>query len=162
MRNKQAFVFIPELVGDFKHVIDLSQNPGILYVETAIKTLHMASSLYRAYVEHTITNQLEEEVKNLQERIDEIELQRIKDYESEILNLIDIDYQRIRAKLEERKFNDEQVIGFISCIKKELERLNSFLAKISDDDINYNDLDLVEEMRRRSLRDYKRIITEFV
>ena len=60
MRQEAAFRFIPELIGDITHTMELSGNPKLLYVEAAVNTLHMAADVFGSVEEHKNTKRKKE------------------------------------------------------------------------------------------------------
>ena len=55
IRREAAFAFIPELIGDFSHTMELSGDSRLLYIETAVTSLHMANDVINSIVEHINT-----------------------------------------------------------------------------------------------------------
>ena len=67
MSKDSAFHFIPELIGDYAHVMELSGEPKRLYIETAVRTLHSVADVFEALGEHSITQQKRNTEKTLKE-----------------------------------------------------------------------------------------------
>ena len=161
MKKEAAFRFIPELIGDFTYVIEMSANPKRLYIETAINTLHMGGTVYQAVVEHMNTNRKKKTKQIIQEKYDELQETRKNNYELEILRNIDSAYERIKLKIFGGNFRDKEVIGFIKLLEKNLKRLLDIFEKMQIEPDNPERI-RVEELTRKALRDYKRLITTFI
>ena len=161
MRHNTAFQFIPELIGDFGHVMKLSKNPKQLYIESAINTLHSAASVFSASREHNNTKQKRETAQKLRQMYDEMERARTDNYVAEALHKLDITYEAIRSRISDGQFGDKEVRDFIRCLKENLNRMISILNCIPIEEQS-SDSGKIEEVTRRTLRDYNKLIKEFI
>lgn len=161
MRQKAAFVFIPELVGDFFHVMEVSGNPRQLYIEAAVRTLHMGGDLIRAITEHKSTEEKIRTKKQIEEAYDSIKREKLEYYEEEVLSNIDISYQKIKQKISEGQFRDKEVRSFIKLLEKELQRLFDAFSGIQVDS-DLPEASRIDEVARKSLRDYKKLLSLFI
>lgn len=161
MRREAAFKFIPELIGDIAHTMELSGNPKLLYVEAAINTLHMAADVFESVEEHVNTKQKNEIRKALQEKYSEMERVRTDHYIQEAVRNIDITYERLKIQVKDGQFRNAEVRIFIECLKDELHKVID-IFNIVQANPDYPDRDKVEEVTRRTLRDYKKLLTIFI
>lgn len=161
MRREAAFKFIPELIGDIAHTMELSGNPKMLYVEAAINTLHMAADVLGSVEEHINTKQKNEIKQALQEKYSEMERVRTDHYIQEAVRDIDITYERLKIQVKDGQFRNVEVRKFIKCLKEELHKVIDIFNVIQADP-DYPDRDKVEEVTRRTLRDYNKILTIFI
>ena len=160
MSKDAAFRFIPELLGDYAHVMELSRNPKLLYVEAAVKTLHMASDIFLAVEEHRNTKLKAKTKQALQENYKELERARTENYETEAVRKLDVLYETVKNKLREGQFRDSEVIGFIQYLHKDLKKVLE-IFKTMQVDPDYPEKARIEEITRRTLRDYNKLITLF-
>ncbi|WP_026527807.1 hypothetical protein [Butyrivibrio sp. VCD2006] len=161
MRQEAAFNFIPELIGDFVHTMELSENPKLLYLEAAIRTLHMAADVYESVEEHNNTKKKDEKKRALQKEYSELEKNRTEHYVQEAARKIDITYERVKIKIHDGDFRDKEVRKFISCLSEELHKARDIFNDIQiDPDYPYRDE--VEEVIRKTLRDYNKLLTVFI
>lgn len=161
MRREAAFKFIPELIGDIAHTMELSGNPKLLYVEAAINTLHMAANVFELVEEHVNTKQKNEIRKILQEKYNEMEKVRTDHYIQEAVRNIDITYERLKIQVKDGQFRNIEVRKFIKSLKDELHKVIDIFNVVQTDP-DYPDRDKVEEVTRRTLRDYKKLLTIFI
>ena len=161
MRREAAFKFIPELIGDIAHTMELSGNPKLLYVEAAINTLHMAANVFELVEEHVNTKQKNEIRKILQEKYSEMEKVRTDHYIQEAVRNIDITYERLKIQVKDGQFRNIEVRKFIKSLKDELHKVIDIFNVVQTDP-DYPDRDKVEEVTRRTLRDYKKLLTIFI
>ena len=161
MRREAAFKFIPELIGDIAHTMELSGNPKMLYVEAAINTLHMAADVLGSVEEHINTKQKNEIKQALQEKYSEMERERTDHYIQEAVRDIDITYERLKIQVKDGQFRNVEVRKFIKCLKEELHKVIDIFNVVQTDP-DYPDRDKVEEVTRRTLRDYKKLLTIFI
>lgn len=161
MRHKAAFQFIPELIGDFGHVMKLSENPKQLYIETAINTLHSAASVFSAAREHNNTKQKRETAFKLSQMYDEMDRARTDNYVEEAVRKLDITYEAIKSRISDGQFGDKAVRDFIRCLKENLNRMISILNCMQLEE-QFSDSDKAEEITRRTLRDYNKLIKVFI
>lgn len=160
MRQNVAFRFIPELIGDIAYTMKLSGNPKILYVEAAINTLHMASEVFEAVEEHTNTKQKKETKQALQETYSELEKVRANHYIQEAVCNIDNTYERLKIKIRDRQFREKEVCKFIRCLKDELYKVIDIFKEMQKNP-DYPNRSKVEEVTRKSLRVYNKLLTFF-
>ena len=156
MRQRVAFRFIPELIGDISHVAELSKSPGKLYIETALSALRMASEVFAAFMEHVNTRKVKEVEQTLLEEYSEIEKKRINNREEEAIRILEIRYERLKLAITEERFRVKEVREFIACVQEELLRTVDCLKTIQIDP-SFKDKDRAEEALRRSLRAYIKI-----
>lgn len=161
MRREAAFKFIPELIGDIAHTMELSGNSKLLYVEAAINTLHMAANVFELVEEHVNTKQKNEIRKILQEKYSEMEKVRTDHYIQEAVRNIDITYERLKIQVKDGQFRNIEVRKFIKSLKDELHKVIDIFNVVQTDP-DYPDRDKVEEVTRRTLRDYKKLLTIFI
>lgn len=161
MRREAAFKFIPELIGDLAHTMELSGNPKMLYVEAAINTLHMAADVFESVEEHINTKQKNEIKQALQEKYSEMEKVRTDHYIQEAVRNIDITYERLKIQVKDGQFRNIEVRKFIKSLKDELHKVIDIFNVVQTDP-DYPDRDKVEEVTRRTLRDYKKLLTIFI
>ena len=161
MRREAAFKFIPELIGDIAHTMELSGNPKQLYVEAAVNTLHMAADVFEAIEEHKNTKQTRNTKHVLQEKYSNLEKSRKEHYIQAAVRNIDNEYERLKIKVRDGQFRDTEVRRFINCLKKELHKAIDIFNNMQIDP-NYPDRSKVEEVTRKSLRDYKRLLDIFI
>jgi len=69
MREEAAFRFVPELIGDFSHVMKLSGNPKVLYVEAAVATLYAAVDVFAVIKEYGNTKRKKTTKENYAEKL---------------------------------------------------------------------------------------------
>lgn len=161
MRQGSAFIFIHELIGDIAHTMELSGNPKLLYVESAINTLHMAADVFESIEEHRNTKQKKETKQALQEKYSELERERTDHYIQEAVNNIDITYEQLKMQVRDGQFRSMEVRKFIKCLEEELYKTVDIFNDIQVDP-DYPDRDKVGEIMRRTLRDHNRILTIFI
>ncbi len=161
MRQEAAFIFISELIGDFAHTMELSRNPKLLYVEAAMNTLHMAADVFEAVEEYKNTKRKKETKQALQEKYSELEKTRTAHFVQEAVCNIDITYERLKTKVQDGQFRDAEVRIFINCLKEELKKVIE-IYKDMQIDPNYSERDKVEEVTRKTLRDYNKLLTIFI
>lgn len=161
MNKKPAFRFIPELIGDITHVMELSKNPSQLYLESAISTLHAGFDVYQAVIERRNTEEKEKTKQQIQQVYDKLQEERVNNYEQEILNQINVGYEKVKCKIGEGQFWDNEVRAFVKQIEANLNRLIDILKDLENDPDNLNK-NKVDELMRRALRDYNRLLKSFV
>lgn len=160
MRREAAFRFIPELIGDIAHTMELSGNPKLLYVEAAVNTLHMAADVFDAVEEHINTKRKKETKQVLKEKYSELKKARTEHYIQEAVHNIDNTYERLKIKVRDGQFRDTEVRKFINCLKEELHKVIEIFNDMQIDP-DYPDREKVEEVTRKSLRDYNKLLTYF-
>ena len=161
MRQEAAFRFIPELIGDITHTMELSGNPKLLYIEAAVNTLHMAADVFESVEEHKNTKRKNETKRVLQEKYSELEKARIDHYIWETVRNIENTYERLKMKVRDGQFRDTEVRKFINCLKEELHKVIDIYNDMQIDP-DYPDRSKVEEVTRKSLWDYKQLLTIFI
>ena len=161
MRREAAFIFIPELIGDIAYTMEMSENPKLLYVEAAVKTLHMAADVFESIEEHISTKRKKETKQALQEKYSELEKVRTDHYIQEAVLKIDNTYERLKEKVRDGQFRDAEVRKFINCLNAELHKVIDIFNKMQVDP-DYPDRSMVEEVTRKSLRDYNKLLTIFI
>ena len=161
MRNGAAFNFIPELLGDASHILELSANPTRLYVESAIKTLHMASNVIQAFTEHLNTVDKARLKRVTIEKYNKLELVKLENSINEEVLRLDNEYESIKIKIRDGEFRDRAVREFIGYIGDELKKVLDILNEM-DSESDFSEQSKVEEIMRRTLRDYNKIITIYV
>ena len=161
MRKEAAFRFIPELIGDITHTMELSGNPKLLYVEAAVNTLHMAADVFESVEEHINTKRKKETKQALQEKYSDLERTRTDHYIQEAVRNIDNTYERLKMKVRDGQFRDTEVGKFIDCLREELHKVIDIFNDMQIDP-DYPDRSKVEEVTRKSLRDYKKLLTIFI
>lgn len=161
MRQGAAFRFIPELIGDATHVMEMSENPKLLYIEAAIGTLHMAADVFEAVEEHINTKRKNEAEQIIRKRYRELADIRTKNYREEELRTLDITFEKVKTKIRDGHFRDNAVRGFINSLKNELHKVLDIFSGIQIDP-DYPDRAKIEELTRKSLRDYNKLLTIYI
>ncbi len=162
MRKTAAFQFIPELIGDFAHVMEMSGNPKRLYVETAIETLHAAASALAVFNEHKNTKKKKETEEALQKEYDDLRKKQIEHYEEEEVRKLDIAYEKVKLKIQGGQFRDKEVRSFIRYVEQDLQKAMEILNQIMHMDRDRYDISNIEEVARKVLRDYNKLLTIFI
>ena len=164
MKREAAFRFIPELIGDIAHTMELSGDSKLLYVEAAVNTLHMAADMFDAVEEHINTKRKKETKQALKEKYSGLEKARTEHYIQEAVRNIDNSYQRLKIKVREGQFRDMEVRKFINCLKEELHKVIDIFndMQIDPDYPDRENREKVEEVTRKSLRNYKNLLTIFI
>ena len=161
MRQETAFRFIPELIGDFSQTMELSNNPQLMYVDTAVNTLHMASNVFNLVSEHNNTKRKRELLKKLQAKYGEIEKTRIDHFVQETIQEVDIEYEKTRTKIKQGKFRDKEVSACIRRLKENLYKMLDIFNEIQKDPDDPN-RQQIEEVTRRAFRDYNNLINNYI
>lgn len=165
MRNKRAFTFIPDLMGDAASFIQIPTDPAVFIFDAALETMKAAGAVFTYFAERENTQLLEEALSRqaqnqVKEYVKELENQRLK---------IEARYQRERADLEERRLKSEAKLELAKLISSELRNISKRLAKLREsladmdgDARTILDLDQLYEMERRVSRDLKQISDRIV
>ena len=161
MRQKAAFKFIPELIGDIAHTMELSENPKLLYVEAAVNTLHMAADVFESIEEHKNTKRIRETKQALLEKYSDLERTRKDNYIQESVRNIDNEYERLKIWVSDGQFRDAEVRKFITCLREDRHKAIDIFNDMQIDP-DYPDRSKVEEVTRKSLRDYNRLLTVLI
>ena len=161
MKTDKAFHFIPELLGDYAHVMEISGNPNRLYVETAVSTLHMAASVFEAFEEHRITQQKRGAEEFLQEKYERLREERYENYIEETIRKIDADYERVKDKIGKGQIRSKEVRKFIKCLQDELLKAVDIFNDMKTDP-DYPDVAKVEEVIRKSWHDYNKLLSIYI
>ena len=161
MSRRAAFRFIPELVQDFVYVRELSGNPTLMYIESAMNTLHMATSVFAAIEEHINTKRKEEAEQEIRKRYGHLADIRAENYRDEELQRLDIDFETVRAKVQEGLFRDEVVRDFVSLLQTRLFKvIETFSSTQMDTD--FAEQSRIDELTRKALRDYRSLIAIYI
>ena len=158
MRREAAFRFIPELLGDINHVMELSKNPKRLYVEVAVDSLHAGVKTITAFIEHSNTKHKKDTLKALQKQYEDLGQKSIDNYIEEAVRKIDIDYEQIKANIAKMQFRSSEIRAFIDCLSNELRRVIDILTVIQADP-DYPDRADVEETLRKTMRTHQKLLT---
>ena len=161
MGKDKAFQFIPELLGDYVHVMEISGDPNRLYIETAVSTLHMAANVFEAFEEHRITQRKTETERTLQEEYKKLKEERYEHYTEEILRKIDLDYEKVKDRIRKGQLRNKEVRKFIKCLQDELFKAVNIFNRIKADP-DYPDEAQVEEVMRRAWRDYNKLLKVYI
>lgn len=161
MRQTRAFQFIPELIGDFAHTMELSSNPKLLYVEVAISTLHMAADVFQTIEEHINTKSKKETEQAILDMYSGLGKKRTENYVQEAVRQIDVAYEYIRIKVRNGQFRDKEVRNFISCLKEELYKVIEIFSEMQMKP-DFPNRGKVEEVTRKTLRDYNKLLNIFI
>lgn len=161
MRQGVAFRFIPELLENFEHVIELSANPKLLYVDTAVNTLHAATDVFQAFEKYGNTKRKQETLEAIQKKYKELEGARLKNYQEEMLCRLDNEYEKVKNKIKDRQFRDQEVRSFIQTLERNLEKTLVIFQEI-DSDPDYPEHARVEEITRKTIRDHNKLITIYI
>ena len=158
MRKEAAFNFIPELIGDFSNVMKLSRNPMAMYVEAAVGTLHTAVDVFTAFEEYGNTKCKKATKQAIQQKYDDLKNVTTLNYQTEELRRLDIEYEKVRSKIHDGKVRDREVREFIKCLRADLKKVYSIFQHTQIDP-DYPERTKVEEVARKTLRDYNRLLT---
>ncbi|MCQ2522036.1 MAG: hypothetical protein MJ105_06620 [Lachnospiraceae bacterium] len=161
MRKEKAFNFIPELVGDFSKVMKLTENPTMLYVESAVSTIKTAAAIFKTIKECENTRHMKETMQGIQGKYEETKDAHFANLEEEEIRKLDIEYEKVKMKLRDREFRDEVVMKFIGLLKKNLEKIINIKGNMPIDS-EYVERDKIDEMFRRALRDYNRLVNKTI
>lgn len=161
MRGEAAFRFIPELIGDIIRTRELSNNPKLLYIEAALNTLHMAADVFTAIEEHRNTRRKKDAKQIIQEEYTKLEQARTDNYMQEAVREIDIYYERVKLKVRDGKFRDREVRIFITSLKNDLYKAVEIFNEVQVEP-DYPNREAVEEVTRKALRDYNKLLTLFI
>ena len=158
MRDGPAFRFIPELVGDIAHVLEISSNPTQLYIESGLATIKTASKIFQAIQEHKNTEQIKENAQIVREKSSQTAELRITNLEEEKIYELDLKYKRIQSKIVNSQFRDRTVRIFLHDMSDILSSFLKQLESIKEDSNNLKQREELEEIYRKALRDYNRIL----
>ena len=158
MRQDSAFKFIPELIGDFTHVMEMSESPRLLYVETAINALHAATDIFNVIEEHTNTKRMEQTKEPLKKRYDELEQARIINYERETIQRMDVEYAKLKDRIRDGQLKDKAVRAFINSLKDELHKAIDILNKTQIEP-NVPKRASIEETVRKAIKAYNNLLS---
>ena len=161
MRKGAAFRFISELLGDFEHVMELSGNPKLLYVDTAVNTLHAAADVFQTFEEYGNTKRKKETLEAIKKKYTDLEGLRLKNYQDEEIRRLDKAYERIKNKIRDGQFRDREVRSFIQSLEKDLKKALGIFQEIQADP-DYPERAQVEEITRRTIRDYQKLLTIYI
>ena len=157
MRQGAAFQFIQELIGDYAHVMKMSENPSSFYVETAIQSLHAAADVFLAIEEHRNSKKKKETADLLQDNYERLASERMKHYCSDEIQKIDLMYEEVRQQINAGEFRNTKVMEIIPYLRDDLKKTIDLYSYIQ---ARYDYLDSlkVEERLRKAVRDYNRLI----
>ena len=155
------FRFIPELIGDFSHVMELSGNPKMLYVEAAMNSLHAVTSVFAALEEHTNTESMLMTEQTLRKEYSDLEKVRNSNYEEEVIRKLDITFETLKSKVRDGKFWDKEVREFIDILKKELNRMIDIFHNMQLDP-DHPERANIEEVTRKTVRAYNNLLTIYI
>lgn len=158
MRKVAAFSFIPELIGSFSHVIELSGNPKALYVEAAVGTLHVAVDVFVAFQEYGNTKRKIIIKQAMQQKYGDLKSAATLNHQTEELRRLDIEYEKVKNKIHDGKFCDSEVQGFIEYLQTDLKKICEIFQQTQVDP-DYPERTRVEDITRKTLRDYKNLLT---
>lgn len=161
MKRGAAFRFIPELVGDFAHVSELSRNPILMYAESAMSTMHMAASVFESIEEHINTKRKKETEEAIRKRYGQLLDIRARNFREEELSRLDADFEMVREKVRDGLFRDEVVRDFLSLLQA---RLAKVLEAFSDYGMDPDDAEQsrIDELTRKALHDYKKLLSAII
>ncbi len=157
MRKDDAFEFIPELIGDFEKVMIESSNPEMMYIEAALNTLKLASSVFDLYSEHMITNNKFKTKEEIIQKYLGLEDELVNQNEEIKIDELTVEFENLKEKIEEKNFGSKEVLKFIKDIKKEIEKERSIFSCMRNEQ-DFKGKSEVEEVWRKALRDYDRLI----
>lgn len=161
MRKEAAFTFIPELIGDYSRVIELSGNPRLLYVEAALGTLHTAATVFAAFEEYGNTKRKKTTKQAMQQKYNDLKSATTLNYQAEALQRLDIEYEKVKSKIHDGQFRDKEVRGFIKYLQTDLQKVYEIFQHTQIDP-DYPERTRVEEVARKTLRDYKKLLTIYI
>ena len=90
-----------------------------------------------------------------------MEKTRTDHYIQEAILNIDNTYERLKMKVRDGQFRDTEVRKFIGCLKEELHKVIDIFNDMQIDP-DYQDREKVEEVTRKSWRDYNKLLTIFI
>ena len=149
MRQGPAFRFIPELIGGITHIMTISRGPQ-LYIETGMETLHMASNVFQAIIEHSNTKSKEQTLKTIRETYKEIELKKL-----------DAQYEKIKQSIKAEQFASETVVEFSSTMHAMIRKYISCLNQLQSG-TDYTKRSQVEENIRKAINSYYKMMKEII
>lgn len=161
MRKEVAFNFIQELIGDYAHVMELSRNPKMLYIETAFETLHTAVEVYGTFEEYNNTKRKMETKQIIQQKYNDLKTEATLNYTLEESRRLDVEYEKVKSKINDKNFRDKEVQDFIKYLKMDLQKVYKIFQKAQVDP-DYPERTRIEEIARRTLRDYNKLLTIFI
>ena len=157
MRKEAAFNFIPELIGDLSYVMELSGNPTAMYVEAAIGTLHMAVDVFAAFEEYGNTKRKKATKQAIQKKYDDLKNVTTLNYQTEELRRLDIEYEKVKSKIHNGKYQDREVREFIKYLQTDLQKVCAIFQNTQIDP-DYPERTKVEEVARRTLRANRNVL----
>ena len=158
MRKAVAFNFIPELIGDFTHVMELSGNPKALYVEAAVRTLHTAVEVFSAFEEYRNTKNKIKTMQAIQQKYCNLKMESILNDQTEELRRLDNEYKKLEIIINNGRFQDRGVREFIRYLQAELWKIYDIFQNTQIDS-DYPERQRVDETARRVLRDHNKLLT---
>lgn len=161
MRKEAAFNFIPELIGDFSCVMKLSRNPMAMHVEAAVGTLHAAVDVFTAYEEYGNTKRKKATKQVMQQKYDDLKSTATLNYQKEELRKLEIEYEKVRSKILDGKVRDREVREFVKYLQADLQKVYEIFQHTQIDP-DYPERTKVEEVARKTLRDYKKLLTIYI
>lgn len=161
MSRGVAFRFIPELVHDIARVHELSRNPMLMYLESAMGTMHMAASVFETVEEHINTKRKMEAEQVIRKTYGQLADIKAKNFRDEELRKIDADYEAVRAKVQDGLFRDEMVRDFVALLQERLFKVREFFIDAQLDS-DYAEQSRIDELTRKALRDYSSLITIYM
>lgn len=161
MNRRAAFRFIPELVLDFARVSELSRNPMLMYLESAMSTIHMAASVYEAVEEHMNTKRKEDAEQAIRRKYGRLADTRDSYYRDEELRKLDADFESVKAKVRDGLFRDEAVRSFVALLQTELSRVLEVFSNVETDS-DFGEQSRIDELTRKALRDYKILLAVYI
>ena len=161
MRKKPAFRFFDELIGDYIKVNKMIHDPKMLFVESGVNTLNMAVDVYSAIVEHIKTKNKADMLETVKERYDEYEEKIQENQLKEAAYNADIEFEKIKIKVQKGQFNDRVVRSFIDSLVKNLRIVNELFQNVQIEP-DSSEMPRVEEVVRRTIRDLKNLISIYI
>lgn len=158
MNRGVAFRFIPELVHDLAHVSELSRNPTLMYLESAMSTIHMAASVFETVEERKNTIRKKETEHAFLEEYVRLTDIKVKDFRNEELRRLDVAFEEVKTKVKDGLFRDEIVRGFVPLLQARLSKVLDAFRDVNLDS-NYAEQSRIDELTRKALRDYKNLVS---
>lgn len=161
MRAGPAFRFVGELLNDYQHIVELSDNPIMLYMETGIKTLKTASKVFE-YVEAKANTKTKKILlENLQSTYENLkEIQHLHDYEMLVASY-ELEYEHVKQELRDGDFNSKMARSLIRSLGDEVSKLKNILENtpVEKSDVTF---DVVVELYRKASRNYQMSINTYL
>ena len=157
LKNRVAFRFVEELLGDVAHVAINSSSPNVLIFDDAVRTITTAAECYVAIIEHYNTKAKKATSDELRLKYEKLAQQKKQNLVEIEIEKIKLEYETNRGLISENQMKTKTVIRFSNQMLKNLNRMISDYEEI-ESETDFSKRDIVEENLRKALRDYNNII----